>query len=81
MKTLSRNSLEFSFLNGASLWRDRAQVRVAPACQRDTLGSAKPSASCQAWLDGSERAAQQWRLERAFNDFERLPDWRAVARH
>ena len=81
MKTLSRNSLEFSFLPGASLWRNRGQARVAPACQRDALGSAKPSASCQAWLDGSERATQQWRLERAFNDFERLPDWRAVARH
>ena len=81
MKSFSRNSLQYSFLPGTSLWRDSGHTRVAAACQRDAVGSANPSAACKAWLETSERATQQWALERAFNDFERLPDWRSALRH
>jgi len=34
------------------------------------FGSEKPSASCSASLKSSERARQQWELERRFHQFE-----------
>lgn len=77
LKQLSRNSLEYSFLPGDSLWADAASARPAAACRRDVPGSEKPSAACRALLDSSERAARQWALEQAFDRFERQPDWRA----
>jgi len=34
------------------------------------LGSASPTATCAALLNSSERAAEQWELERRFAAFE-----------
>ncbi len=71
LKQLVRNSLEYSFLLGASLFEDRGvYARVAPACGKDGLGSDKPSAECAAFIDKSEKAKQQWELERRFHAFE-----------
>ncbi len=71
LKQLVRNSLEYSFLPGASLFEDRGvYARVAPSCGKDGLGSDKPSAECAAFIDGSEKAKQQWELERRFQAFE-----------
>ena len=67
LKALARSSLEHAFLPGASLW---AAGAVAPACSADTLGLDPPSAACAAFLAGSERAAQAWRLERDLLAFE-----------
>jgi hypothetical protein len=36
----------------------------------DGLGSNKPSAECAAFIDKSEKAKQQWELERRFQAFE-----------
>jgi adenosine deaminase len=33
-------------------------------------GSDHPSAACKAFLDGSQKAAAQWELERRFRVFE-----------
>jgi adenosine deaminase len=71
LKQLVRTSLEHSFLPGESLWRAPDNFTVAaPACARDSLGSDKPSSSCAAFLKSSEKAAQQWELERRFRKFE-----------
>jgi adenosine deaminase len=71
LKPLVRNSLEYSFLPGASLFEDRGvYARVTPACGKDGLGSDKPSAECAAFVDKSEKAKQQWELERRFQAFE-----------
>ena len=65
LKQLSRNALEYSFLPGTSLWHDAAAAHPAPACRRDTLGTAAPSAGCAALLAASPRAQRQWALEAA----------------
>jgi len=38
--------------------------------QAQVLGSDKPTADCKTFLDGSEKAAAQWELERRFRVFE-----------
>lgn len=71
LKQIVRTSLEHSFLPGESLWRAPDNFTVAAsACARDALGSDKPSSSCAAFLKSSEKAAQQWELERRFRKFE-----------
>jgi adenosine deaminase len=39
-------------------------------CSSDARGAEKPSQTCGAFLDGSEKAAEQWELERRFSAFE-----------
>lgn len=71
LKQIVRTSLEHSFLPGESLWRAPDNFTVAAsACTRDSLGSVKPSSSCAAFLKSSEKASQQWELERRFRKFE-----------
>jgi adenosine deaminase len=71
LKRLSRTSLEYSFLAGASLWRARGDHHARAACATDTLGEPLPSGACRALLRASSKAATQWRLERAIRLFER----------
>jgi adenosine deaminase len=71
LKQLVRNSLEYSFLPGGSLFEDRgAYARPAAACGKDKLGADKPTADCAAFIEKSEKAKQQWELERRFRAFE-----------
>jgi adenosine deaminase len=71
LKELVRNSLEYSFLPGPSLWDDKGgYVRVAPECHADVPGPDQPAAGCAAFLRASEKAAEQWELERRFHAFE-----------
>ena len=71
LKQIVRTSLEHSFLSGESLWRAPDNFTVAAsACARDSLGSVEPSSSCAAFLKSSEKASQQWELERRFRKFE-----------
>jgi len=74
LKTLARNSLEYAFLPGDSLWAAAAPYRVAPACAGVALGAASPPAPCSALLKASAKAATQWRLEGEFKTFE-ATDW------
>jgi len=67
LKTLSRNSLEYSFLPGRSLWVATAPYRVNPACAHGGSGA------CAALLKASEKARLQWRLEGEFRKFEASP--------
>jgi adenosine deaminase len=71
LKAMARTSLEFAFLPGASLWRDARRFTLTPECAAGTPGQATPSASCQALLNGSEKARLQWQLERQFGAFEK----------
>jgi len=71
LKKMVRTGLEHSFLPGASLWHaPDAFTSVASACSADSVGSDKPSAGCDTFLKSSEKAAQQWELERRFRAFE-----------
>jgi adenosine deaminase/adenosine deaminase CECR1 len=73
LKRLARNSLEYSFLPGESLWRSNNPYILAQACAADAPGGRSPSKSCGELLKRSERAREQWRLEAAFIEFENLP--------
>jgi adenosine deaminase len=71
LKQLARTGMEHSFLPGASLWARRDDFRAAVNdCKGETLGGDKPSVGCKRFLDGNERAAAQWDLERRFTEFE-----------
>jgi len=71
LKQIVRTSIEHSFLPGESLWRAPDNfTAVVPACAKDSLGNDKASRSCAAFLESSEKAAQQWELERRFRKFE-----------
>jgi len=71
LRHLVRTGLEHSFLPGASLWAaPDAFTTPAAACKSQPLGADTPAAACKAFLDGSEKASQQWELERRFRAFE-----------
>ena len=79
IKNLVRNSIAFSFLPGEPLWpvADQASMYQHPAkaCARSLALLAKattatPDTSCSTLLASSERAAQQWQLEKRFAVFE-----------
>ena len=71
LKAMARTSLEHSFLPGESLWaKPDAFTQVRPVCAGQPPGSHTPSASCLGLLKTSEKAAQQWELERRFAAFE-----------
>ena len=71
LKQLARTGMEHNFLPGSSLWAS-PDVFTAPAspCKGQLLGEPKPSTSCKAFLEGNEKAAAQWELERRFRVFE-----------
>ena len=72
LKRMTRQSIEHSFLSGASLWTQTKGVfRPVGACANDIRRAAKPSAGCAKFLEASERASQQWKLEAAFAAFEK----------
>lgn len=72
LKALSRNSLEYSFLPGASLFADFSSLTIAPACAdaTDTSSTTTPTAACATYLSGNARAKAQWELERRYRVFE-----------
>lgn len=75
LKRLARNSLEYSFAEGNSLWKSPEFKAMVPACANDTPGSASVSKGCSAFLLSSERARIQWQLESEFARFELLQNW------
>jgi adenosine deaminase len=71
LKELARTGMEHNFLPGDSLWATKdAFTAPVVACKGQTLGTEKPSTRCKVFLDGSEKAAAQWELERRFLAFE-----------
>ena len=74
LKTMARNSLEHAFLPGESLWSsvtDAEPILDCAATETDLTGET-PSPTCEAFLDGSEKARLQWALEGRFLAFEQL---------
>ena len=71
LKRFARQSLQHSFLPGQSLWEETRQFRRASACASDDPKTEKPSGSCKEFLESSERAQVQWKLERGVAEFEK----------
>src|SRR5882757_1634560 len=68
LKTMARTGLEHSFLAGESLWVSPDNFnRMRGGC---AVNAEKPSGTCGAFLATSDKAAQQWDLERRFRVFE-----------
>lgn len=73
LKQMVRASIEYSFLPGDSFWADASLSTVVDVCAPaagDTPVTASPSAECQSFLEGSERAQLQRLLESQFETFE-----------
>lgn len=71
LKTLARNSLTYAFIAGDSLWSDARKFSPVPQCARDVDAMKSSSDSCRQYLDGSQKAQLQWKLEEQFKEFER----------
>lgn len=70
LKYLSRNSLEYAFVEGDSLWQDSSYHQRNAACKTDRFTSTTLSSSCQQFLTANKKAALEWQLEKAFVKFE-----------
>jgi adenosine deaminase len=71
LKKMVRTGMEHIFVPGRSLWAKPDDFAAPVAdCAGQALGAEKPGASCAAFLQSSERARQQWELERRFHEFE-----------
>jgi len=66
LKDIVRNSLEYSFLPGASYWQDHAYQSAVAACAGGARGKA-----CQTLLNSSEKARLEADLEDRFRAFEK----------
>ena len=71
LKRMARQSLEHSFLPGASVWEETQQFGFAAVCAGDRPDNGKVSAGCRKFLDANERARVQWKLEEDFSAFEK----------
>jgi hypothetical protein len=78
LKELARNSIEYSFLPGHSLFRTREFKARVPACPAAVDGEdlawpayhSRLGADCRAYLDNNSKAEAQARLEHQFQQFE-----------
>ena len=70
LKRMSRTNLEHAFVNGSSLWSNGKTFAPVKECAGAQTGAASPPATCQKFLDGSEKARLQWQLEQQFREFE-----------
>jgi adenosine deaminase len=72
LKRMARQSIEHSFVPGRSLWAEtKGSFHPVAACAGDIRTTATPSAGCAKLLESSERAREQWKLERVFAEFEK----------
>lgn len=72
LKLLARNSLEYSFLPGQSIWQSSKFESIHADCAKDSPGTSTLSKRCQEWLEHNERAKMQWKLESDLIAFESL---------
>ena len=70
LKTMARNSIQFAFLPGTSLWADSKKFITVGQCKNDQPGGGSVSNACKQFLASSEKARLQWKLEEQFKSFE-----------
>jgi adenosine deaminase len=71
-KLMARTSIEHAFLPGASLWQRFTPEHLdtpVSAC-RGQLGNAEPTGACATLIRSSQKAQQEWELERRLHAFE-----------
>jgi hypothetical protein len=70
LKRMVRESLEHSFLPGASLWGAPDRFVMAPSCGAERPNPEPASAGCRRLLDGSQKARLEWEEEVELDRFE-----------
>jgi adenosine deaminase len=65
LKRLARNSLEYSFAEGASLWSSNKYDGYAEPC-----ANGGPKNVCEKFLAANTKARIEWRLEQRLREFE-----------
>lgn len=70
LKMMARNSLQYAFISGASLWSDAKKFVPVTQCTQDVAVMKLSSNSCQQYVNGSEKAKLQWQLEEKLGSFE-----------
>jgi hypothetical protein len=70
LKDMARQSLEHSFLPGASLWADGSKTNEVAQCAG--VHAESESAACKKFLDANEKARLEWKLEQEFAAFEKM---------
>ncbi|HMJ27011.1 MAG TPA: hypothetical protein VK475_14330 [Pyrinomonadaceae bacterium] len=71
LKTMARNSLQYAFIAGGSLWSDGRTFVAVAQCRQDVAVMKLTSNGCRQYVNGSEKAKLQWLLEEEFRGFER----------
>jgi len=69
LKKMARTSIEHAFLPGVSLWSDARKFVPVHECASERP-TAVPAAACMKFLNSSEKAREEWRLEHRCADFE-----------
>jgi hypothetical protein len=64
LKRLARNSLEYSFAEGGSLWMGYDYGKMTAACAEPA------SVGCTSFLAANTKARIEWRLEQRLREFE-----------
>lgn len=70
LKRMVRDSLDHSFLPGASLWTAPERFTMAAPCSGEPLDPEPASAACRRLLDDSQKARIEWKEEVEFSRFE-----------
>jgi adenosine deaminase len=70
LKTMARNSLQYAFLPGVSLWADARRFIPVAQCSKDVPAKSSISNACNQFLAASEKARLQLKLEEEFKAFE-----------
>ena len=71
LKTMARNSLQYSFISGGSFWNDSGKFTPVGQCAQDFSLMKLSSDACRQYVTTSEKAKLQWQLEADFKAFER----------
>lgn len=59
----ANTNMEYHFLSGNSLWRDKEIEHMASPCANDKIGSKPISPRCQEFLRANEKAQLKWGLQ------------------
>ena len=72
LKGMARNSLEYAFIPGESLWgNSKNRFEMISHCNANELEQINTSHVCEEFLARNQKANLQWKLEQAFKAFER----------
>ncbi len=71
LKAMARNSLQYSFISGGGLWSDGRRFVPVTQCRQDIASMSLTTSACRQFVEGSEKAKLQWKLEEQFREFEK----------